>query len=143
MMRPGMIVETVVVWVVPVLLAASGLLFLKGHNAPGGGFIAGLLTAAALVLRLVAFGSGLYRGKEDFYIRLISAGLLIALCTATAPAILGYSFFTHTFGHVHVPVIGDIELASAALFDLGVYLVVVGTVVTVIGALNTREVDGD
>jgi multisubunit Na+/H+ antiporter MnhB subunit len=101
------------------------------------------LTSAALVLRFVAFGSELHRGKEDLYIRLTTLGLLIALCTATIPAILGYSFFTHTFGHVHLPVIGDIELASAALFDLGVYLVVVGTVVTVIGALITREVDGD
>ena len=142
MKRQGLILETVIPWVVPVLLVASAILFLKGHNAPGGGFIAGLLTAAALVLRFVAFGSELHRGKESFYIGLIAAGLAIAIVTATVPMFLGYPFFTHTFGHVHAPIFGDIELASAALFDLGVYLVVVGNVVTVISVLTTRDEDG-
>jgi multicomponent K+:H+ antiporter subunit A len=140
---PGMLLETIVPWLTPAMLGAAAILFLKGHNAPGGGFIAGLLTAAALVLRFVAFGSRLHRGKDRFYIRLIAGGLLIALATASTPMLLGYPFFTHTFRHVHVPLLGDIELASAALFDLGVYLVVVGNVVTVIAALTTRDHDGN
>jgi multicomponent K+:H+ antiporter subunit A len=136
-----MIFETVVPWVVPILLAAAVVLFLKGHNAPGGGFIAGLLTAVALVLRFIAYGSDIARGKDRLYIGLIIAGLAVAVTTATVPTLLGYPFFTHTFGHVHVPVLGDIELASAALFDLGVYLVVVGNVVTVIAALTVDDAD--
>lgn len=143
MKRPGMILENIVPWAVGAMLMASGILFLKGHNAPGGGFIAGLLTAAALVLRLVAYGSELHRGKDGFFISLIAAGLAIAVATAIAPTLLGYPFFTHTFGHFHVPLLGDIELASAALFDLGVYLVVVGNVVTVISALAARDFDGN
>ena len=142
MKGPGMLLETVVPWVTPALLGAAVILFLKGHNAPGGGFIAGLLTAVALVLRFVTFGSQLHRGKDRLYIRLIAAGLVIALATASVPMLLGYPFFTHTFGHVHAPLLGDIELASAALFDLGVYLVVVGNVVTIIAALTTRDHDG-
>jgi multicomponent K+:H+ antiporter subunit A len=137
-----MLLETIVPWVTPVLMGTAVVLLLKGHNAPGGGFIAGLLTAAALVLRFVAFGSRGHEGKDRLYIRLIAGGLVIALATASAPMLLGYPFFTHTFGHVHVPLLGDIELASAALFDLGVYLVVVGTVVTVMAALTKRDHDG-
>ncbi len=139
MKRDSLIFMTVVPWVVPVLLAASLMLFLKGHNAPGGGFIAGLLTAVALVLRLLAYGSESVRGKESLYINLIIGGLAIAATTAIVPTLLGYPFFTHTFGHVHVALLGDIELASAALFDLGVYLVVVGNVVTVIVALTLSD----
>lgn len=138
-----MLLETVVPWVTPVLLGAAVILFLKGHNAPGGGFIAGLLTAAALVLRFIAFGSQLHRGKDRIYIRLIASGLLIALTTASVPMLLGHPFFTHTFGYVHAPLLGEIELASASLFDLGVYMVVVGNVVTVIAALTTRDHDGN
>lgn len=136
MKQTGMIFETIVPWVVPVLFVASAVLFLKGHNAPGGGFIAGLLTAAALILRFVAYGSSLHAGRGHRYVYLIAVGLGIAVTTALVPTFLGYPFFTHTFGHFHVPVIGDLELASAALFDLGVYLVVVGNVVTVIAALT-------
>jgi len=142
MKRPGMILEHVVPWAVVAMLIASGILFLKGHNAPGGGFIAGLLTAAALVLRLVAYGSELHRGKDRLFISFIAGGLAVAVATAIAPTLLGYSFFTHTFGHVHVPLLGDVELASAAMFDLGVYMVVVGNVVTVISALTLRDADG-
>jgi multicomponent K+:H+ antiporter subunit A len=138
MSRRGVILDTVVPWVVPVLLFYAVLLFLQGHNGPGGGFIAGLLTAAAFVLRFVTFGSVLHQGKGHRYIYLIAGGLAVAAATAIAPTLLGYAFFTHTFGHVHVPLLGDIELASAALFDLGVYLVVVGNVVTVIAVLTER-----
>ncbi len=138
-MPPSLILTTVARFAYPVMLAFAVLLFLKGHNSPGGGFIAGLLTAAAIVLRYLAFGRDRTSEREGGFLIAIGVGLAIALTTATVPMLLGYPFFTHTFGHVHVPAIGDIELASAALFDLGVYVVVVGNVVTVIRAMTDRE----
>lgn len=125
--------------VVPVLLVFAGVLYLKGHNAPGGGFIAGLLTAVAIVLRILATGRREAGTQARHYVTVVAVGLAIGLATAATPAILGYSFFTHTFGYVHVPLLGDVELASASLFDLGVYVVVVGNVVTVIAAMTERR----
>ena len=138
-MKRSLIFATVVRFAVPLLLVYAVLLYLKGHNGPGGGFIAGLLTAAALVLRLLAYGREGSRLAPDTFARVVGVGLLVGLATATVPALLGYAFFTHTFGHVHVPLLGDVELASAALFDLGVYIVVVGNVVTVITAIAADE----
>jgi len=118
------------------LFAFATVLFLKGHNSPGGGFIAGLLAATGIVLQLVAYGHDSRRIEPARFTILIAAGLAMAVGTATVPALLGYAFFTHTFGFVHVPLIGEVELASASLFDLGVFLVVVGNVITVIAALS-------
>lgn len=119
-----------------VLLLFAAYLFAKGHNSPGGGFIAGLLTAAAIVLRHLAFGRDPERERATGSVTAIGVGLAIALATASASVLLGYPFFSQTFTHVHLPVVGDIELATAALFDLGVYVVVVGNVVTVIRAMT-------
>ena len=131
-MTRSLILSTVVRVAAPLLLVFAVVLFLQGHNAPGGGFIAGLLTGAALLLRLIAQGRERVSLDGGAFTMVIAAGLAIALATAVAPVLLGHAFFTHTFGHVHVPLLGDVELASAALFDLGVYVVVVGNVVTVI-----------
>ncbi len=135
-MTRSLILAVVARYASPVLFAFAVLLFLKGHNAPGGGFIAGLLTAVALILSVLAFGREASRRRAAVFTRTIAVGLCIAVVTATVPAILGYAFFTHTFEHVHLPLLGDMELASAALFDLGVYVVVVGNVLTVILAIT-------
>ncbi len=132
----SIILTTVVRAAYPAMLAFAAFLFLRGHNHPGGGFIAGLMTAAAIVLRYVSNGRDREAEHEDFFVNLIAAGLAVALLTAAAPMALGLPFFTSAFGHFHVPLIGDVELASAALFDLGVYMVVVGNVITVLRALT-------
>ncbi len=132
----SLILSTAVRYTYPLLLGFAVYLFLKGHNSPGGGFIAGLLTAAAIVLKYIADHRTPGAAADRFFINLIGAGLAIALMTAATSAFLGYPFFTHTFGFVHVPLLGEVELASAALFDLGVYMVVVGNVVTVIRAMT-------
>ena len=135
----SLILRTVVGMIAPVLFVFSVVLFLRGHNLPGGGFIAGLLTSVAIVLRAVALGRGRAGLVAERYVGVVAVGLAIAVLTAVVPTLLGYPFFTHTFGHAHVPLLGDIELASAALFDLGVYVVVVGNVVTVISAMTETE----
>ena len=133
---PSVILQTVTRYAYPMLLLFAAMLFLKGHNSPGGGFIAGLLVAVAVLLRYIAFRRfEAVRYESTHCVTLVAIGLAIALATASTPILLGHSFFTHTFGFVHVPLIGEIELATASLFDLGVAIVVIANVTTVISAL--------
>jgi len=102
-------------------------LFLRGHNAPGGGFIAAVLTVAAVVLQAVAFNvrhvdALLPIDPPGF----IVMGLLLAAGTGLAPAFFGNAFLDQTFMHLELPFFGDVELMTALLFDLGVYFVVIG-----------------
>ena len=138
-MTHSLIVGTIVRVVYPLLGLFALDLFLRGHNAPGGGFIAGLLAAAAVVLRYLALGRDRERENRDAPLNLITCGLALALSTAAAPLFWGLPFFTHTFGHLTLPLVGQVEWATAALFDLGVLLVVVGNVVTVIRAMTDPE----
>jgi multisubunit Na+/H+ antiporter MnhB subunit len=101
-------------------------LLLRGHNEPGGGFVAGLVVAVAIALQGLAFGFRAANGIFPLPIpMLLGGGLLLAAGTVIVPILLGYPLMTSTFTHVHIPVIGDIELATAAVFDLGVFFVVV------------------
>jgi multicomponent K+:H+ antiporter subunit A len=123
----------------PFALMVSVYFFLRGHNQPGGGFIAGLITAIALLMQAVADGPGSLRQGSDSQAlatarvatlhRVLGAGLLIACLTGLGSWLAGYPFLTSTFGHPVLPVLGELPLASAALFDLGVYLAVVGATV--------------
>ncbi len=121
----------------PLALAVAVYIFLRGHNLPGGGFIAGLVAAVALLLQYVASGSDFAseRLRVD-YVRLLGAGLGIATLTGIASMVLGYPFLTSTHGYVHPPVIDKFELASAMAFDLGVFLVVIGTVLLALSQLS-------
>ncbi|MBO8141944.1 MAG: Na(+)/H(+) antiporter subunit B [Firmicutes bacterium] len=105
----------------------SFYLLIRGHNEPGGGFIAGLLTASAMVLQALAFdaryASSLVPVREQ---TLIGLGLLLAVGTGVASMLFGRPFLDHVFHHTFLPFLGEVELASAVVFDIGVYLVVVG-----------------
>ncbi len=102
-------------------------LLLRGHNEPGGGFIAGLLTAAAIVLQAVAFdvryAERLVPIRESY---LIAGGLTLAVGTGIVPTLFGAPLLDQVFGHFDLPFFGHVELATALIFDLGVYFVVVG-----------------
>jgi multicomponent K+:H+ antiporter subunit A len=117
----------------PLALLFSAYIFLRGHNLPGGGFIAGLITAVALLMQYLANGAEWARARMTSDLHpVLSAGLLIGLATGLASLAFGYPFMTSTFAHIHWPVIGDFELASAMAFDLGVYLVVVGSTLLIL-----------
>jgi multicomponent K+:H+ antiporter subunit A len=117
----------------PLALLASIFIFLRGHNLPGGGFIAGLITAVALIMQYLSNGATWMRARLPWNMHVpIGLGLLIATLTGLASALFGYPFLTSTFGHVHWPVVGEFELASAMAFDLGVYLVVVGATLLIL-----------
>ena len=114
-------------------LLVSVYILLRGHNFPGGGFIAGLITAVALIMQYLANGVSWAQARLTVNMHtVISAGLLIAALTGLASWAFDHPFLTSTFGHLNWPVIGEFELASAMAFDLGVYLVVVGTTLLIL-----------
>lgn len=117
----------------PLALLVSIYILLRGHNLPGGGFIAGLITAVALIMQYLANGVSWAQTRLTVNMHtVISAGLLIATLTGLASWAFDHPFLTSTFGHLDWPVIGEFELASAMAFDLGVYLVVVGTTLLIL-----------
>ena len=127
----------------PLALLVSVYLFLRGHNAPGGGFIAGLVTGTAILLQYVAYGSDWARERLPWnYSTAIALGLLLATATGLASWAFGAPFLTSTFGYVHWPVVGEFELASAMVFDLGIYVVVVGVVMVIVGRLGALSGSG-
>ena len=113
--------------VLPFAVLISLYMLLRGHNQPGGGFIAGLVLAITLLLVQVAHGHDWTtpRAGND-YRGWVGWGLLIAGATGVASWLLGSPFLTSTYDYPWLPGVGGVPLASAAAFDLGVYLVVVG-----------------
>jgi len=116
-----------------IVLAFSWYLFFSGHNEPGGGFIGGLMTAAALVLLSMSAGMNVTERMIPVNYRIvIGIGLLTALLTGIGSFVAGIPFLSHAFGYFELPLLGETELATAVLFDLGVYLAVVGVTMTII-----------
>jgi multicomponent K+:H+ antiporter subunit A len=124
----------------PLATLASVYLFLRGHNLPGGGFIAGLVLAIALILQFVANGEQWVseRASTDFR-PWIGWGLLVAGATGIASWLLGAPFLTSTYDYPVWPIVGAVPLASAALFDLGVYLTVVGATLVALLAITRMD----
>ncbi|MBA35491.1 MAG: monovalent cation/H+ antiporter subunit A [Oleispira sp.] len=127
----------------PLALLVSVYIFLRGHNVPGGGFIAGLITSVAIIQQYIAHGVLWIKPRIHInYQWLIAGGILIATMTGLGSWIFDRPFLSTWFDHFHLPWIGEFELASAMLFDLGVYLTVVGAVMLILanlGKLTTSE----
>lgn len=135
--RHPMILATVSQTLLPLALLVSVFLFLRGHNAPGGGFVAGLVTGVALILLYIARGVDWAQQRLAFQFQPIAvAGVSIATLTGLGSWLFGYPFLTSAFGHFHIPLIGDVELATALFFDLGVYLTVVGATLMILANLG-------
>ena len=125
--RHPLMLQVVSRLVLPFALLVSLHLFLRGHNLPGGGFIAGLVLAIALVLLQMAHGQRWARERMGLDHRPWAAlGLLTATATGLASWLFAAPFLTSTYDYPWLPGVGGVPLASAAAFDLGVYLVVVG-----------------
>ena len=132
-----MMLATVSRALLPLALLVSAYIFLRGHNLPGGGFIAGLVTAVALILQYIANGVDFMRERSKLnYQWLISVGLIIAGATGMGSWLFGYPFLSSWFDYFYLPGIGKFELASAMLFDLGVYLTVIGSTLLILGNLG-------
>ncbi|HLS66343.1 MAG TPA: Na(+)/H(+) antiporter subunit B [Pseudogracilibacillus sp.] len=116
-----------------ILLGFAVYLLLAGHNSPGGGFVGGLTTSAAILIMYMAYGEQAVRKIIPInFTVFIPIGLLVATLTGLGALIFQVPFLTHTFGELHLPFVGTIELATAMLFDLGVYFTVFGTTMTII-----------
>ena len=122
----------------PLTLTVSIFLFLRGHNAPGGGFVAGLVLAVPLLIQYVIQGTVSVESRFGFdYIRCIGLGLLIALLSGVASMLFGVPFLTSGHLDLELPLIGTVPLASAIGFDTGVYLVVFGGVMLILSMMGT------
>lgn len=121
----------------PLALLVSAFIFLRGHNQPGGGFIAGLITAVALILLYMARGVEWAQERLDFPFQPVAViGVAIATLTGLGSWLFGHPFLTSAFGYFTLPLIGTFELATALLFDLGVYLAVVGATLMILANLG-------
>lgn len=123
------VLRTVARLAVPLTVLVSILIFLQGHNLPGGGFIAGVLAGAAGAMYLLAFG--IDKAARFPWWKMSVLGLLASVGTGTTSFLLGYTFMDHTILHFHLPLVGLYELPTATFFDLGVYLIVLGTLMTI------------
>ncbi len=142
--RRSVVLDVGVRMVFHTILLFSLFLLFSGHNLPGGGFAGGLVAGAAFILRDVAAGAGMsvsgslrpFRGLPVKPTSIIAIGLLVATATAMVPLLTGDTFFEAGSVKVDLPVFGDVKVVSALAFDIGVYLVVLGVVLTIVHRLN-------
>ena len=123
----------------PSMMALSLYLFFAGHNAPGGGFAGGLVASLAITLRYLA--GGRYELAETIpwsTDKVLGSGLAAAALAVFWPMILGWPPLASAVVDLEVPLIGDMHLVSPLLFDLGVYLIVIGTVTYILRSLGGR-----
>jgi multicomponent Na+:H+ antiporter subunit A len=139
-MTPSTILRVVSRAILPTIVVFSLFLLLSGHNAPGGGFIGGLVAGAGLVLLWANGGAAEVRASLPVRpVMLLGAGLLVAQATAAAGWLLGGQVLESRVFDLHLPVFGDVHLATPLVFDVGVYLVVVGLIGLVLTTLGAEE----
>lgn len=148
------IARTVSRTVAPLILVTSIALLFQGHNLPGGGFIAGVLTVAGFVLLYIIYGQdyleetvlppgptpdvdSVSHGIVEHYRTIFGLGLAVAVGSGLVPILFDEPFLSQTVWFFHaLPLYGELEIASALAFDIGVYLVVVGSLLTIIGVVG-------
>ncbi len=122
----------------PMALMVGVYVFLRGHNEPGGGFIAGLVVAIALLMQYMASGFAWAEERRRLpYHTVIGLGVLISILTGLGAWFNGMPFLTSAFGYVEIPPLEEFELATAMLFDLGVFLTVLGAVMLALASLSS------
>ncbi|WP_410765122.1 MnhB domain-containing protein [Haloferax sp. DFSO60] len=151
--RTTVITQTVTRLVVPITLVTAIALLLRGHNLPGGGFIGAVLAVAAFALVYIIFGLDYLQrdilgmaidgsdshGLVEAYRWMGAIGLAIAVTSSLVPIAFGYPFLTEGVLFVeHIPLYGEIEVASAFVFDLGVFFAVVGGLLTIVGEVGAE-----
>jgi multicomponent Na+:H+ antiporter subunit B len=134
----SLILRTSAWLMIPVLLLFSIFLLLRGHNEPGGGFVGGLVAASAVLLQMIASGPDEVRRLIPIDVKLLlPAGLLIALLSGLPALLSGQPFLTGLW--VTLPVLGGLKLGTPVIFDVGVYLVVLGITVQIILSMAEEE----
>jgi multicomponent Na+:H+ antiporter subunit B len=134
----SIVLRTATRYLLPLLLLFSVFALLRGHNEPGGGFVGGLVAATAFAL--YAIGYGVDPARQLLQVsprRLIGIGLLVAAASGLIGMVWGDPFMTARWDTREIPVVG--KLGTPLLFDIGVYLVVIGVTLTIIFALIEAE----
>ena len=127
--------------VFPAMLIIAVFLLLRGHDLPGGGFAAGMVVAIAIILQYMVGGTDWTEDRLRLRPQLwIGGGLLIAAGTALAAIPFGRPFLTSYFGYAALPVIGQVPTASALVFDIGIFALVVGATLLMLVALAHQSV---
>ena len=128
-------------WMFPVVMVLSAYLLLRGHDAPGGGFVAGVAMAAGFILQYMAAGTVWVEDRLRILpVVWIGGGLLLAALTGAVSVLLGDPFLTSYFQYVELPILGKVPLASATVFDLGVFSLVVGATVLMLIAIAHQSI---
>jgi multicomponent Na+:H+ antiporter subunit A len=137
--RRSVILETCVRLAFHTVLVFGVYLLFAGHNQPGGGFIGGLVAGSAFVLRYVAGGRAELRTAVPIDPGLLlGAGVLLATTTGMGAWVFGVDFLTSTYGTAAVPLLGEVKASTVLLFDFGVFLVVIGLVLTLLRTLGAE-----
>lgn len=137
-MNRSLVLKTTVKFLIPLLMIFSFFLLLRGHNEPGGGFVGGLVAASAYALYSIA--NGIEEAKRFMKVdplKLIGTGLLLALISGLIAIPLGENFMTGFWMEEKVPVIG--KLGTPLLFDVGVYVLVLGITAKIVFSLAEEE----
>jgi len=136
----SLILITATRFLLPLQLLFSIFLLLRGHNEPGGGFIAGLVAAGAIALYLFAFDVERTRDLIRFSpYDLFGVGLFLGAIAGLPAMFLGHPYFTALWWRPEFPFFGEVALSTPLLFDIGVYLTVIGSVLAIVLALAEAE----
>ena len=139
MMVPAVLVRLLL----PIAVVIALYFFMRGHNLPGGGFVAGLCVAIAFLTQYIVAGTYWVEAHLQLkVIRWIALGMLAAVATGLGSLWFGYPFLTSHTAHVTLPGLGEVYFASAMLFDVGVFAVVVGATLLILTALAHQSVRG-
>ncbi len=133
----SLVLRTATRFLITLLLLFSVFLLLRGHNEPGGGFVGGLVAASAFALYSIAYDVRSTRRVLHIDPRTcIAIGLLVAVASALLPVFAGRPFLTGLWGYLGLPGRAALDVGTPLLFDIGVYLVVMGMTLTVILSLS-------
>ena len=134
------ILRTVVKGVVFIVLTLGVYLFFAGHNAPGGGFIGGLVLGSGIVLLYITFDiETVHKGIPFDFKKVAALGVLLATGTAIGSLFFDATFLTQTDNYFDLPLLGETHLSTVAIFEAGVALTVIGTLVTIILSISEDE----
>ncbi|WP_010308691.1 Na(+)/H(+) antiporter subunit B [Kurthia senegalensis] len=137
-----LLLKTVVRIVVFIILTLAIYLFFAGHYSPGGGFIGGLVIASAFVLLYLTYDLETVQKGIPVDFKVVAAiGVLLAVGTGFGSVLFGVDFLTQTAHHFNLPLVGDKELGTVMIFELGVALTVVGVVMTIITSIAEGDED--
>ena len=137
MMVPAVLVRLLL----PVAGVVAAYLLLRGHNQPGGGFVAGLVVAIGFILQYIVAGTQWVEAHMKLRPpRWIAFGLLVAASTGLGALGFGFPLLTTHTAHLDLPVFGEVHLPSAMLFDIGVFAVVVGATMLILTALAHQSI---